>query len=110
MTQYSSLEIWLIIVALGVGTFFLRYSFLGLIGSRDLPPWFLRHLRYTPVAVLPALIAPLVLWPQATDGQPDAARLLAAAMTLGLGYFTKNVLAGIFGGAATLYVALYLFG
>lgn len=106
----SHSQIWAIIVALGVGTFLIRFSFLGLIGSRNLPPWVLRHLRYTPVAVLPALIAPLVLWPAATGGTPDAARILAALATALLGITTRNVLLAIFGGAGTLYLALYLIG
>jgi branched-subunit amino acid transport protein len=76
--DYSTAQIWAIILALALGTFALRYSFLGLIGRRRLPEWALRHLRYTPVAVLPGLIAPLVLFPAATDGQPDPARLLPA--------------------------------
>ena len=75
---YGHPKIWLIIVALGIGTFVLRYSFLGWIGNRPLPEWALRHLRYTAVAVLPGLVAPLVLWPAATGGHPDPARLLAA--------------------------------
>ncbi|MGC9368624.1 MAG: AzlD domain-containing protein [Paracoccaceae bacterium] len=103
-------EIWFIIAALGVGTFLIRFSFLGLIGDRRLPPWVLRHLRYTPVAVLPALIAPLVLWPEATGGQPDLPRIAAAAVTLGLGMLSKNVILSIAGGAGTLYLGLYLAG
>lgn len=109
MTQ-SATTIWFIIIALGVGTFLIRFSFLGLIGNRPLPDWVLRHLRYTPVAVLPALIAPLVLWPAATNGHTDPARVIAALVTLGLGYFTKNVLMAIFGGAGALYLGLYLIG
>lgn len=106
----SHSQIWGIIVALGVGTFVIRFSFLGLIGNRNLPSWVLRHLRYTPVAVLPALIAPLVLWPAATGGSPDAARILAALATTALGITTRNVLLAIIGGAGTLYLALYLIG
>ncbi|TCP44488.1 AzlD domain-containing protein [Rhodovulum marinum] len=109
MTQ-SPLEIWAIILLLGIGTFLIRFSFLGLIGDRKLPDWLLRHLRYTPVAVLPALVAPMVVWPQATGGQPDLARMLAAIATLGVGYATKNVLAAIGAGAGTLYTMLYLLG
>jgi len=109
MTQ-SAGEIWFIIAALGIGTFLIRFSFLGLIGDRKLPPWVLRHLRYTPVAVLPALIAPLVLWPEATDGQPDLPRIAAAAVTLALGMISKNVILSIAGGAGTLYLGLYLAG
>lgn len=107
---YGTPAIWLIILALGVGTFFLRYSFLGLIGSRPLPEWALRYLRYTAVAVLPGLVAPLVLWPSATAGEPDPARLIAAAATVGLGLATRNTLAAILGGLAALYGALWLIG
>jgi len=108
--SYSTTEIWAIIVILGIGTFLLRYSFIGLIGSRALPEWVLRHLRYTPVAVLPGLIAPLVLWPGATDGETDPARLLAAGATIVVGLATKNMLAAIFAGAGTLMLALWLIG
>ncbi|MEM6277414.1 MAG: AzlD domain-containing protein, partial [Pseudomonadota bacterium] len=45
-------EIWVVILGLGLGSFAMRFSFLGLIGDRNLPPWVLRHLRYTAVAVL----------------------------------------------------------
>lgn len=104
------LEIWGVILALAVGTFLLRFSFLGLIGARRLPGWVLRHLRYTPVAVLPALVAPLVVWPEATDGAFDLPRVLAASATVLVGYVTGNVLAAIGAGAATLYGMLYLLG
>lgn len=103
-------EIWFIILALGAGTFLIRFSFLGLIGARKMPPWVLRHLRYTPVAVLPGMVAPLALWPQATGGETDPARLLAALATFGVGLATRNVLAAVAGGAVTLYASLYVLG
>ncbi|WP_208349586.1 AzlD domain-containing protein [Pseudaestuariivita rosea] len=102
--------IWLVIVILGLGTFLIRFSFLGLIGDRQLPEWFLRHLRYTSVAVLPGLVAPLVVWPAATDGQLDPARLTAAGMAVLVGVVTKNVIASIFAGGLTLYAMLFLLG
>jgi branched-subunit amino acid transport protein len=101
-------DIWFIIVALGLGTFLIRFSFLGLVGDRKLPDWILRHLRYTAVAVLPALIAPLILWPQATGGTPDIPRIAAAFTTLGVGYLTKSVLGAIIAGFIVLYGALAL--
>ena len=106
----SGPEIWGIIVALGIGTFLIRFSFLGLLGGRDLPPWLLRHLRYTAVGVMPALIAPLILWPQATGGALDPARMAAAAAALAVGVLTKNVILSIFSGMATLYVLIALLG
>lgn len=108
MTDYSTTEIWIIITGLAVGTFALRFSFLGFIGERPLPGWALKLLRYTPVAVIPGLVAPLVLWPSGTGGEPDPARLGAAAMTLGIGLLTRNTLYAIIAGAGTLYGLLWL--
>jgi len=110
MTQIDPTTMWTVIIGLAIGSFALRFVFIGFVGDRPMPPWLLRHLRYTAVAILPALIAPLVVWPAATEGQPDAARMAAAAVALSVGVFTKNVLAAIFSGAATLYGLLYLLG
>ena len=110
MNGYSELTIWLIIVTAGLGTYGLRWSFLGAFGNRPMPGWAQKLLRYTAVAVLPALAAPLVAWPAATGGQPDPARLIAAAVTMGVGLVTRNVLAAILCGMAALYAGLYLIG
>jgi branched-subunit amino acid transport protein len=107
---YSTVQIWAIIIGMGIGTFLIRYSFLGLIGDRDLPPFALRLLRYTAVAVIPGLVAPLVVWPAATGGAPDPARLSAALVALALGVMTRNVLLAIFGGAGALYLVQALTG
>ncbi len=103
-------ELWTVILLLGLGSFGFRFLFLGIVGDRPLPAWLLRHLRYTAVAILPGLSAPLVVWPAATGGQPDPARMAAAVVTRGLGYFTKNVIFAILGGAITLYGGMYLTG
>ena len=103
-------DLWIVIIGLGVGSYLLRFVFIGLVGGRQMPDWLLRHLRYTAVAVLPALVAPLVVWPAATNGTLDPARLTAALVTLSVGIATRNVFAAIFAGAATLYTMLYLFG
>lgn len=102
--------IWTVILVLGVGTYLIRFSFLGLIGGKDLPEWVLRHLRYTAVAVLPGLIAPLVLWPAATGGDVDPARLNAALVTFGIGLLTSNVIAAILCGGATLFGMIWVLG
>lgn len=106
----SAPYIWAVIAILGVGTYLIRFSFLGLIGGKDLPEWVLRHLRYTAVAVLPGLVAPLVLWPAATGGDVDPARLSAALATFGVGLLTRNVIAAILAGAATLFGMIALSG
>jgi branched-subunit amino acid transport protein len=102
-----TVEIWVVIAALGVGTFVLRYSFIGLVGDRQLPGWATRMLRYVPVAVIPALVAPLVAWPAASGGATDPARLAAALAALGIGAVTRSVLGAVFGGMGVLYLALW---
>ncbi len=102
--------IWTVIALLGIGTFLIRFSFLGLIGSRPMPAWVLRHLRYTAVAVLPGLVAPLVIWPAATGGELDPARMAAAVVTVAVGLWRQSVLAGMIAGAVVLYAMLALTG
>ena len=102
--------LWIVILGLGVGSYLLRFLFLGVIGNRTIPPWILRHLRYTAVAIIPALVAPMVLWPAATQGQTDPARLAAAAATLAAGLLTRSVLVAVLTGGGVLYLLLYVLG
>ena len=104
----DKVELWLVIFGLGLGSFGLRFLFLGLVGDRTLPAWLMRHLRYTPVAILPALVAPLVLWPTSTDGEVDPGRILAAFVALAVGYVSKNVIAAILSGAAAFALLAWL--
>jgi branched-subunit amino acid transport protein len=101
-------ELWIVIIGLGIGSFALRFAFTGLVGDRQLPIWLMRHLRYTAVGILPAIIAPAVLWPAATNGDFDIPLVSAAIITLTLGLIWKNVVGSIIGGVATLYILQFL--
>ena len=101
--------LWTVIILLGLGSFGLRFVFLGLVGNRPMPEWLLRHLRYTAVAVIPALVAPLVLWPAANGGQPDPLRLAAALLALAAGLLTKNLYAALGTGASVMLAGHWLF-
>lgn len=100
--SYSDAQIWLVIAALGIGTFLIRFSFLGVIGSRPLPVWLLRLLRYTPVAILPGIAAPLIFTANEA-GNIDPARLAAAVITVAVGWWTRNITAAIAGGLGAFY-------
>ncbi len=102
--------LWAVILLLGIGSFGLRFAFIGLIGNRALPEWVLRHLRYTAVAILPGLVAPLVVWPEATHGMIDAPRLSAAVLTVLTGFITRSVSAAILVGAGSLLIGLHFMG
>jgi branched-subunit amino acid transport protein len=67
-------------------------------------------LRYTAVSVMPALVAPAVLWPAATGGHPDPARLSAAVATILVGMFTRSMMRAIFAGVVVLFTVQSLLG
>jgi len=106
--MHDPAKIWTIIILLGIGTYLIRVSFLAIIGNRELPQWAMRHLNYVGVAVLPGLIAPLLVWPEATGGVLDAPRLLAALAALVFGMWRRSALWSVIAGFATLYLMLFL--
>ncbi|QAX28583.1 AzlD domain-containing protein [Leisingera sp. NJS204] len=99
--------LWTVIIGLAVGSYALRFAFIGFMGGKPIPEWLMRHLRYTAVAIIPALVAPLVVWPSPTGGDPSLIHLAAAAATFAAGYLTRNVLIGLGTGGLCLLL-LYL--
>ena len=93
-------KIWTVIAGLGIVTYLIRFSFIGLLAGRRLPAGVTRALGFVPVAVLPALIAPMVL--NAGDGtlSADPQRIATAMIALAAGAVTRNVLAAIVAGIA----------
>ncbi|MBU2934690.1 MULTISPECIES: AzlD domain-containing protein [Pacificibacter] len=102
MIEASTAQIWIIIIAMGIGTYVIRFSFLGLIGNRDLPSWLLKMLRFTPVAVLPGVVAPMLIGSNAAHSA-DPLRLSAAMVTLVVGLLTRNVLYAIIAGLGVFF-------
>lgn len=105
----SDAAFWTLTAALGLGTFLIRFSFLGLLGGRQLPDWALLHLKYVGAAVFPALFTPLLLWPDATGGQTDPIRLLAAAAAFAAG-IRFGVVPAIVAGMGSLYLLQFITG
>lgn len=75
MTALSAWESWGVVLALGIGTFLIRYSFIGLFANRDMPPWLTHGLKLMVPAIFAAIVASgvaiaagqfggLALWPR----------------------------------------------
>ncbi|MGC8507030.1 MAG: AzlD domain-containing protein [Thiomonas sp.] len=93
---------WGVIVGMAAVTFLIRYTLFGLGGRLQFSPRVRQALRHVPVAVLTAIVVPMVLLP---DGQHWdvswrnpwlAGALASAALALG----TRRLLAAIAGGIA----------
>ena len=106
--NYTQTEIWLIICLMAIGTFAIRYSFLGLIGSRRIPTLIEQMLRYTPVAVLPGMVAPLVLWPTDATNGVTILHLGAAFIALFVAYITRKVIWGMLAGLVVFFSPLII--
>ncbi|MCF6430855.1 AzlD domain-containing protein [Leisingera sp. MMG026] len=107
MSSIPAPILWTVIIGLAVGSYALRFAFIGFMGGKPIAEWLMRHLRYTAVAIIPALVAPLVVWPSPTGGDPSLIHLAAAAATFAAGYLTRNVLIGLGTGGLCLLL-LYL--
>lgn len=98
----SDTYIWMIILALSVGSFLVRFSFIGLIGHRTLPKPIERALGYTSVAVLPGIAAPMVLTQGVADLDP--ARVIAALLTVVVGAVFKSLLLSLLAGIGSFFI------
>ena len=97
--------IWSVIGALALATYAIRYSFIGLIGDRRLPPVLVEALGFVPVTVLPALVAPAVFTDADGALALDAARVLAAGATVAVGIWLRSILPALVAGSG-VYLSL----
>ena len=107
----SALTIWLLFIAIGLGTFTLRFLFIYLFGKIEMPNWLSRALRFVPAAALAALVFPALTHPA---GQLDLSlsnfRLLAGLGGALVAWRTKNVLLTILVGMVLLWTFEAVFG
>lgn len=106
------LKVWAVILGLAGATYLIRLSFLGLLAGRTLPPWFIRALGFVPVTVLPALVAPMILYAPGdalggTLAEPH--RWVAALVTVGVGIWSRHLTLSFAAGCAT-FAALRALG
>jgi branched-subunit amino acid transport protein len=99
----SAFWIWTLFLAMGLGTFLLRFSFIYLFGRLEMPAWLRRALKYVPAAVLAALVFPALTYRGSTlDLSFHNVRLLAGLGGALVAWRTKNVF-------LTLVVGMLLF-
>jgi branched chain amino acid efflux pump len=99
------MNVWLLLIGMGLVTYAIRLSLIVLIGRVDVPPIIQRALRFVPPAVLSAIIFPELLRPGGTLNLSFGnVRLLAGMLAAGVAWRTKNVLLTIGVGMAALWV------
>lgn len=103
------MNLWLVMIAIGIATFAIRLSFIYLFGKVQIPALVTRALRYVPPAVLSAIVFPELLMP---GGQFDLSfgngRLVAGLLAAVVAWRTKNVVLTIVTGMLVLYILIAL--
>lgn len=101
----SPLWLWLTIIIVGLLTFGIRLSFIAFLGEAEVAPLLQQALRFVPVAVLSALIAPALLISNGTLAiSLTNSRLLAGLLAILVAWRTKNVLLTIAAGMTCLLI------
>lgn len=101
----STLQGWAVVLGLGVGTFLIRYSFIGLFARRDMPPWLLHALRLIVPAIFGAIVASgVAVVGGQTVGLSEWPRFAAAAIALAVAVrWRGNLLVTLAAGMAALH-------
>lgn len=101
----SELTLWGLFIAVGIGTFALRFSFIGLHGRLHIPPMLKRALAYVPASVLAALVFPAVALPGPEHVFAfDNLRIPAAVVAALVAWKSRNTLLTLVAGMGTLWL------
>jgi branched-subunit amino acid transport protein len=104
------MNIWLIMLIVGLLTFGIRLSFIMILDRWTPPQIVERALRFVPVAVLSAIIAPeLVLVGETLDISLNNWRLTAGLAATLIAWQTKNIVWTILAGMSILLVLQHFF-
>ncbi|GAB4485751.1 MAG: hypothetical protein Fur0016_11210 [Anaerolineales bacterium] len=99
------MNLWILMTAVGLLTFLTRLSFIALLERIQLPAAFQRALRFVPIAVLSAIIAPEIGYlDNALFLSPQNPRLWAGIAATLVAYYTKNVVWTIVAGMAVFWL------
>jgi branched-subunit amino acid transport protein len=98
-------ESWLVVLGLAVGTFLIRYSFIGLFAQRDLPPWLENALKLMVPAIFAAIVFTGVVMVTGQIGGFDQwPKYAAALVAVGVALQTRgNTLWTVVAGMASLH-------
>ncbi|MEO8485384.1 MAG: AzlD domain-containing protein [Betaproteobacteria bacterium] len=101
----GALKLWVVILAVGALNYLSRLSFIAFFASREMPPLLARALKFVPVAMLTALVLPMVLVPSAAEAIAAMnPRIPAGIVAAVVAFFTRSMLKTLVAGMAALWL------
>lgn len=104
------MSIWVIIVIVGLATYLIRLSFIGILGRVGVPAYIERPLRFVAPAVLAAIAIPELVAPAGTiDLTFDNLRLVAGIIAIAVAWKTRAMGPTIAAGMVSLWLLDWVF-
>lgn len=100
----SDWSLWVMFLAIGIGTFVMRLSFVELYGRWRIPVLLSRALVYVPASVLAALVLPAVVYPHGHgEFTFDNPQIPAAIIAAWIAWKTRSTVLTLAVGMAVLW-------
>ncbi len=108
----SAWQSWAVVLGLAVGTFLIRYSFIGLFANRDIPPWLERALKFMVPAIFAAIVfSGVVMANGQLAGLDQWPRVAAALIAMVIAILKQgNMVWTVIGGMTALHLLPWLAG
>ena len=99
---------WTLIICCGLITFLTRFSMIALLKKEMFNDRIREILSYVPSAIFPAIIFPLVFLDDIGNLElNNNPKILAALVSIVVGFFSRNVLATIFTGLISYWILIF---
>ena len=102
-------QAWLVVVAMAIGTFAIRWSVLGALHQHTFSPWVERALTLVLPAIFSAIAIPMLLLSEVgSDFRHSAPKIIAALITLGTAMRWRGYLLPLILGMLTMHLLQWL--
>ena len=100
---------WTLIIYCGIITYLTRFSMIAILKKEMFNNRLREVLSYVPSAIFPAIIFPAIFLDDLGTFQfEDNPKIIAAAIAMIIGIFSKNIVATIFSGLASYWFLIFI--
>ena len=100
---------WALIIYCGLITYLTRFSMIALIKKEMFNDRIREVLSYVPSAIFPAIIFPAIFLDEFGQFQlENNPKILAALVAMGIGIFSRSIIATIFSGLASYWFLIFV--
>ena len=100
---------WILIIYCGIVTYLTRFSMIAVLKKEMFDNRVRDVLSYVPSAIFPAIIFPAIFLDEFGQFQlEDNPKILAALIAMGIGIFSRSIIATIFSGLASYWFLIFV--